>query len=198
MLLRRLWLPVTLSLLTLALPGCADEVAGEDAEASDQNFSSKEAVQLDFEFDGELVTDSSWGADQKIQDQFLYTIGHLNHDRSVGRLDRLALSNVVTAAQGDGSYRITYHAKFPVAWGKRNAVPATYAFTLPKAVSYAGLESFTSKYKTKCVDLGAHDVDSGSMWYYYRPNRSGCAIDATDVVKLTATVARSTANTTGK
>ena len=60
----------------------------------------REAVQLDFEFDGELTTDSSWGQNQKIQDQFLYTIGHLNHDRSVGRLDRLVLTNVVTTPQG--------------------------------------------------------------------------------------------------
>ena len=32
----------------------------------------------------------------------------------------------------------------------------------------------------KCVDFSAHDVDAGSMWYYYRPRRSGCTIDEAD------------------
>jgi hypothetical protein len=36
------------------------------------------------------------------------------------------------------------------------------------------------------------------MWYYYRPNRRGCTISDAELVKITATVARSTANTTGK
>jgi hypothetical protein len=180
--------------------GCATETASdtkEDAESSDQDFSSREAVQLDFEFDGELVTDSSWNAKQTIQDQFLYTIGHLNFDRSVGRLDRLVLSNVQTTAQG-GAYRVTYHAKMPVAWGRKTSVPATYAFTLPRTVSYAGLEAFTTKYKSSCVDAAAHEVDSGSMWYYFRPKASGCALAAADVVTTTATVTRSADNTTGK
>jgi len=197
---RSLTLLASLACLPLAsgAAGCANEASPEAAESSDQNFSSREAVQLDFEFDGELTTDSSWGANQKIQDQFLYTIGHLNHDRSVGRLDRLALTNVVTTPVGDGTFKVTYHAKIPVAWGKKNAVPATYAFTLPKVISYAGLEAFTSKYMASCVDWSAHDVTSGSMWYYYRPRRSGCAIDPADVVTFTATVSRSVDNTTGK
>ncbi len=186
-------------LACLAFIGCAPEPAGESegVESSDQDFSSRESVQLDFELDGELTSDSSWNPKQSIQDQFLYTIGHLNFDRSVGRLDRLVLTNIQTTGSA-GAYRITYHAKMPVAWGKKTSVPATYTFTLPRAVSFSGLESFTSKYKTSCVDFGAHEVDSGSMWYYYRPKTSGCSIAAADVVTATATVTRSTENTTGK
>ena len=183
----------------LALGGCAPEGADQErAESSDQDFSSREAVQLDFEMDGEVFTDSSWNPKQTIQDQFLFTIGHLNFDRSVGRLDRLVLTNVQSAAAPGGGYRISYHAKMPVGWGKKTAVPASYAFTLPRTVSFAGLESFTSKYKTTCIDFGAHDVDAGSMWYYYRPKASGCSIDPADVVTFTASVATSTENTTGK
>lgn len=179
------------------LVGCS-AASVEDADSADQNFSSREAVQLDFELDGELVTDGTWNVKAKIQDQFLYTIGHLNGERSVGRLDKLALTNVQTTSQPDGSVKVTYHAKLPVAWGKKNAVPTSYAFTVPKQVSYAGLEAFTSKYKESCVDWGAHDVDSGSMWYYYRPKRSGCTLDPADVVSFTATVTPSAQNTTGK
>ena len=196
MLLRR---PSLALLACLAFTGCAnDPVEGDNAGSSDQDFSSRESVQLDFELDGELVSDSSWNPKQSIQDQFLYTIGHLNFDRSVGRLDRLVLTNIKTTAQAGGGYRVTYHAKMPVAWGKKTSVPASYAFTLPKAVSFAGLESFTSKYKASCVDFGAHEVDSGSMWYYYRPKTSGCALAPADVVTATAKVTRSTDNTTGK
>jgi hypothetical protein len=196
MLLRR---PSLALLACLAFTGCASDPApGEDVESSDQDFSSRESVQLDFELDGELTSDSSWNARQSIQDQFLYTIGHLNWDRSVGRLDRLVLTNIQTTPAPGGGYRITYHAKLPVAWGKKNSIPASYAFTLPKAVSFSGLESFTSKYMASCVDFGAHDVTSGSMWYYYRPQNSGCSIAAEDVIKVDATVTRSVENTTGK
>jgi hypothetical protein len=85
-----------------------------------------------------------------------------------------------------------------VAWGKKNSVPSSYAFALPRDVSFSGLDAFTSKYMSRCVDFGAHDVSSGNMWYYYRPLRSGCAIDDADVVDIEASVSVSTINTTGK
>jgi hypothetical protein len=186
--------------LSAVAAGCASEAepTKDSAESSDQDFSSRESVQLDFDFDGELTTDSSWNPKQSIQDQFLYTIGHLNFDRSVGRLDRLVLTNVKSTAQAGGKYRVTYHAKMPVAWGKKTSVPATYSFTLPRNVSFSGLESFTSKYKASCVDSAAHEVDTGSMWYYYRPKTSGCTLAADDVVTFTATVSTSVENTSGK
>jgi len=43
-----------------------------------------------------------------------------------------------------------------------------------------------------CVDWGAHDVTSGIYWYYYRPDRSNCSLDAEDIVEVTATVKEST------
>ena len=45
--------------------------------------SSNQATVLTFEFDAELLTDSSWNSNQTIQDQLLYTIGHLNGSRAV-------------------------------------------------------------------------------------------------------------------
>jgi hypothetical protein len=65
-------------------------------------------------------------------------------------------------------------------------------------MSFSALEAFTEKYGHSCVDFGAHDVDQGSMWYYYRPNRSGCSPDAEDVLETTAAVSLSSINTTGK
>lgn len=194
--------------LVLSLTPACDEV-GDDATlelgagdyqkggASGKADASVEAIILDFEFDGSLLASSSFGATSTIENQLLYTIGHLNGDNSVGRLDQLELSNVRSVREGN-LFRISYHAKLPVAWGQRSAVPATYELRLPQDNSFAGLERFSTAYNTKCVDFGAHDVTSGNMWYYYRPSRSGCTIAAGDVVRTTATVSVSDVNTTGK
>jgi hypothetical protein len=181
-------------LLAVACAAPTDE--GEDK--SEDDFSSNQATQLDFEFDGELVSAGMGfgGADSIIKDQMLYTIGHLNGDNAVGRLDRLVLSNVRTEPLDGGKTRITYKARLPVAWGQKSNLPSTYEFTLPKDASYTGQQAFTEKYKTKCVDFGAHDVDAGSMWYYYRPER--CSLDAADVVKFTARATKSLENSEGK
>lgn len=176
--------------------GCASAQPTTDGAESD--FSSNQATLLDFEFDASLVTDSSWNDTQTIQDQLLYTIGHLNHDRSVGRLDNLELSSITKERTPDGKVAIRYHAKLPVAWGSKTNLPTSYEFLLPKDVSYAGQQAFTDKHKEACVDWGAHDVDAGSMWYYYRPRLRSCALEDDEVIKATATATRSASNTTAK
>jgi len=156
------------------------------------------ATVLDFEFDGSLVVDYAFDMRRVVQDQLLYTIGHLNGDRSVGRLDRLELTNVATASEPGGKTRVTYRARMPVAWGSKTNLPAQYTFTLPLDVSYEGQQKFTQSYVKTCVELGAHDVDAGSMWCYYRPRRSGCTLAPADVVTIQATVSVSEVNTTGR
>lgn len=173
--------------------GFDDDTKGGDGKAD----ASLEAVFLDFEWDGELTVPSGWDASWYLNNQTLYTIGHLNGDRSLGRLDKLEVTNAqTTTAGGVTTYR--YHAKMPVAWGKKNAVPASYTLRLPRDASSEGLERFTATYMHDCIDWGAHDVDSGSMWYYYRPNASGCHLADADVVTSTATVTASTLQTTGR
>src|SRR3954468_24103448 len=85
--------PVAFSLLAVA--GCSSNAPADDGAPSEDAFSSNQATLLDFEFDAELSTDSSWNDKQTIEDQLLYTIGHLNADNSVGRLDNLVLTNIV-------------------------------------------------------------------------------------------------------
>ena len=145
------------------------------------------------------VTNSSFNPRKAIDDQLLYTIGHLNgHDSNgVGRLDKVRISNVQTQPEG-GKTRVTYHAVLPAAWGHPDDVPATHTLRLPKDISFAGQESFTDKYKDNCVDRFAHDVRAGILWYSYRPLASDCSIDADDVVTITADVSLSSTNTTGK
>ena len=134
---------------------------------------------MDFEFDGKVEVDFSFDDEQVIGDQLLYTIGHLNGNNSVGRLDDLKLTNVVkTALSGNRGFRISYHAKLPVAWGSKTNLPTTYSFILPKSMAGAKQEAFFTKYQHSCVEPGAHDVDLGSMWYYFRPKTSGCLFSA--------------------
>ncbi len=167
-------------------------------DAEGKADASVEAIFLDFEFDGEVVASSSFFVQSAIEDQLLYTIGHLNGDNSVGRLDKVELSDVRTSSLGGGAVHVSYHARLPVAWGQRDDVPATYELVLPRDISTAGQTAFANKYNTRCVDFGAHDVTSGNMWYYYRPERSGCSMDEADVVRFTADVSVSAINTTGK
>jgi hypothetical protein len=182
-----------LGALTLAACTSATDAAG----GGDDAFSSNQATLLTFEFDGSLVTEFSWDDEQVIQEQLLYTMGHLNAQRSVGRLDALELSSVEKTEAG-GKTAIRYHAKLPVAWGSKTDLPTSYTFKLPKDVSSAGQEAFTNAHKESCVDWGAHDVDAGSMWYYYRPERAGCQLADDEIVEATATVTKSPLNTTGK
>ena len=201
---RRVWLTACLLVLSLAAYRCdgGPSLELDEGDMTKGGFDGKSdasvlATILDFEWDGELLSDSSWNNKQTVEDQLLYTIGHLNAERSVGRLDRLDLTNLKTSSV-NGKTKITYHAKMPVSWGSKTNLPTSYEFTLPLDVSYSGQEAFTTKYKSSCVEYAAHDVDSGSMWYYYRPDQSGCKLDAADVVKFTATVTKSTINSTGK
>ena len=186
------------ALMSLALIGCAPEEVEEGRETTDGKAdSSVVATFLEFEWDGELHSDSIFNREQTIRDQLLYTIGHLNEHNSVGRLDKLVLSNIQASDGGGGLTRLTYHAKMPVAWGSKTNLPTSYEFKLPRNVSYAGTSAFTDKYHESCVDWGAHDVDAGSMWYYYRPGASRCRLDDADVTKQAVTVRVGASNTTG-
>lgn len=188
-------------LLAAPFTGCAtedDPYEGEIVKDQDGKAdSSAAAIFVDVEFDGQLTTDSAWNPEGVIEDQLLYTIGQLNGKNSVGRLDKVTLTNVKKTTSGSQT-KITYHAKLPVSWGSKTNIPSTVALTFPADMSYAAITRFAETYGHSCVDWGAHDVDSGSMWYYFRPERSGCTFAAADVFKTTASIAVSPINTTGK
>ena len=196
----RLAAPLLLA-TALAAPACtdpADLYDGEETKSDDGKAdTSAIAVFVDFEFQGRLLTDSSWNDTQTIQDHLLYTVGQLNGWSSVGRVDKAVISDVVKTNVG-GKLQITYTAKLPVAWGKRNAIPETHDLKLPLDISYAGQQAFADKYATKCVDRSAHDVDAGSMFYYFRTNVSGCNLADEDIHLARATVSPSPVQSTGK
>ncbi len=191
-----------LAAAALAAPiGCTDDTDFLDGEAikseDGKADSSALAMFIDVEFEGKLVTDFSFDNRNSIEDQLLYTVGQLNGFNAVGRIDKAELSNI-NKTTVDGKTQITYTAKLPVAWPKRDGLPASVELKLPLDISSAGQTAFADKYKEDCVDFGAHDVDSGSMFYYYRPKNAGCKIAAADVLTVQASASPSPTQSTGK
>ncbi len=190
-------------LLAAALAGCASALpATEDLPFTKvepgKEDSSAEAVFIDLTFEGELETTSRHRPEQQIEDQLLYTIGQMNGLRGVSRLDRLTVRDVSVESLAGNRYRVRYGATLPVAFGRRASLPTEITLRLPRDMSAAGLTAFTERYSHTCVDVGAHDVTSGSYWYYYRPARSGCRFDAADIVEPIAGVTPSESETTGR
>jgi hypothetical protein len=187
------------TLVVVGAFGAAAGCSGADEPMSDtSDFTSDIGTLLEFEFEGELETSNTWSLEEAARDQLLYSIGHLNGNRAVGRLDKLVLSDFRTTRLPSGQNQVKYHAKLPVGWGSKSNLPTRYELKMPRRVDSEGFEAFTAKYKGSCAEPGAHDVDSSSFWYYFRPARSGCKLAAEDHVVFDATVTVSPENTTGK
>lgn len=159
--------------------------------------SSAVGVFLDLEFDGELLANSASNAAGLIEDQLFYTVGQLNGRNAVGRLDKVELSNIRTST-ASGRTKITYHAKLPVVWGSKTNLPSSVELILPRDMASAAITKFAADFGATCVEPGDHEIDAGSMWYYYRPLEAGCSLPATRVVRTTASAALSAVSTTGK
>ena len=197
--LRAFVFPFAAFLPALAFACAAPAAPDDDAAEGEDAYTSASARLLDFDFDGEVLT-AGGDPEQTIRDQMLFTIGQLNGRTGVGRLDKLTLSNVRSERQGELT-RVTYHAKLPVSMSKSTRFGRSYTLQLPKRADWTGQEAFYAKYNNGghgggCVDWGAHDLETGIFWYYYRPEQQGCTIDDADVVKARASVRISPENQT--
>ena len=129
----------TLLPLLLPLAACteADPYEGEIVKDEDGKAdTSAAALFVDFEFDGQLLTDSSWNAENTIEDQLLYTIGQLNGRNSVGRLDKVVLTNVVCSYTRSCSITGT-DTRPPTTDGRAPSMPATTM--IPEALASVSL-----------------------------------------------------------
>jgi hypothetical protein len=191
-----------LALITALIAGCTSPEGTSDPApptSSEDNFTSDVATLLDFEFDGSLLTDNATNPAGQIRAQLLFTVGHLNRDSSVARLNKLVLSAVTTAPQAGGLTRIGYHAKLPVAWGSKKNLPTSYALSLPLRLDAAGQQSFFTTYSKSCVDDPTDpEVTIANLWFHYRPGIAGCSLAAAAITTSTATVKVSASNTTNK
>jgi len=183
----------------LAAAACGENEAGgpSSGRGKGKSDSSSVATFLNFEIDGELLASSATDPEDKIREQLFYTVGPLNNEDSVGRLDKIQTSDIKTEPAGEMT-RITYRAILPVAWGKPDEVPGSWTLKLPRDVSWSGIQSFFEKYKETCVSYGAHDMSASIFWYDYRTHRSDCHLDPADVVVVEAKVTPNPLETSGR
>ncbi len=199
MLKRGMWL-VLVALFAL---GCAGEVLVEKHVVSEQvtpglskGDSSVEALFVNFEFDGIFEMNSCFLVEKRIEEQLLYSIGQLNGDRGVSRLDSLQLSDVETSYD-NGTCLVSYHARMLVAWGVEHEGEETYELILPSRMNSEHKKLLFEMYHETCTPKGSH-ADEGSLWYYWRPEEQGCVLNPADVVRLPVSVSSSPIHTTGK
>lgn len=158
-------------------PAAPRDLSGDAVKVlDDKSDASAEAVFLDFTFEGRLKINSPSLFDIEVEEQLLYTVGQLNGDRSVSRIDKAQVEVIERTRFEDGSFEIRYQAQLLVAWGRRDQVPERYELILPYDSTYRGRAEFTEAFMELCVAPEAHDVDAGSMWYYYRPSREHCPL----------------------
>src|SRR5262249_32323022 len=80
--------------------GCGGDLSGQigdgvqrpDSEL-EQPFTSDVATLMDFDFNGQLTSSSGSNIRGQVRAQLMYTVGHLNGEPGVARLDKLVLSN---------------------------------------------------------------------------------------------------------
>ena len=78
-----------------------------------------------------------------------------------------------------------------LSWSHGVSEQASQQNTLTLPYNSPGVEEFTEKYKDSCVGWGAHDVDQGSIWYYFRPAHYSCELEEEDIIKAEASVSMS-------
>lgn len=166
--------------------------------ANGRGDASAAAIFLDFSWEGEVESNHCWNSEQIIKSQVLYTVGQLNGQDSVGRLDQIEVTNIEKENNAEGGCLIRYSATMPVAWGKRTDIPDDFAFLLPRNLSMTSQKEFLERYESGCLDWHAHDVTPGIMWYYYRPDKMSCQLAPEDIMAAKAMVDVSAIQTEGK
>lgn len=168
-----------LSLLVAA--GCSSpENAPVNASGE---LTTASALRLDFE--GEVMTADD--SEQTVHAQMMFAIGQLHGVAGSGRLDEVQLSNVETALE-DGVNRVTYRATLSVSVEDASNIGPTLPLILPRRADREGQEMFYLSYHASCSDPAAEDLKGDNFWIHYRPEQSGCTLEDSDVVRVTATV----------
>jgi len=176
---------VTVSALLFA--ACGGVEPGEVLEVGrvDQAFTSPKGTLANMTFDGEAVVDCA-DASQQVYTQMHFTVGHLNGDNSVGRIDSVEITGLKTTTRADGTCLASYRASIPVGWGKYVIyVPKTYEMKLPRDMTLKGRTAFFNTYGSTCTDWTSSST-VGNYWYYYRPAASVCKLAAADIVQISA------------
>ncbi len=182
---------------------------GQRAAVSEFKYDSATNVALDGTVEqGVVVTDSD--ADDVVRgeviEQLRYAIGQLNGEGGGIDLAHAAIELVSKSDLGTGRFRIAYKAKALVSWPRGSRLAGRYDLVLPARGDAEGRRQFTQNFaimtnRQTCLAADAHDVDSGSFWYYYRPYGRRCPVmnaGSGDVAHVALALAVSGQNTTAK
>lgn len=152
-------------------------------------FESAHVKVLDIELvEGVLETESEDA--QEINDemtsQLFYLVGALNGYGGAPDLAHVTFETRKTEQlPGSRLKKITFGAKFHVAWPAEMSSPAAMTFPLPARADEEGLKDFFRRYFRYCSEDGA-DEDAESFYYYFRPQRQECELNANPQAELTS------------
>lgn len=165
--------------------GCAGPDAGQD----DSNITSRDAVVLEFEFQGRAVVERDLDeAEQltRVEAQLFYLAGVLDKKHSShGRFGFVELSERSVSDYDEGHVVLSYTAKLPVAWDKGRSVPDTFRVRVPMRADDTGLADFNDSYAGSCGDA---KYGEEFLWYDFLPDKSSCELTEADILDVQATV----------
>ena len=192
-----------MSRLRLLVLGAAASLAAcstageEDISADEGQFQGTVSNLVEMSFDTEVRAPSEAEASRLITSQLYWLVGPFHDLGGDPRLTWAKTTKLRTeAAEAPRAESIVhFNVKLEVAWPKSRAIPQSYDLVLPRRLDSASQSAFYDKYKANCISPYAHDVDYSNAWYDFKPDRSGCALAADDVIRPKATVKKAQDNT---
>jgi hypothetical protein len=166
---------------TMAL-GCTQQ----DQSGSDIHFESAHSTALNGEIrDGVIYTRTTNRdkIEEEIQMQLEFTVGQFNGINGVADSSRLEIEIGNSEPAENGLRKVHYRATMFIAWDKSLAVPKDYTLILPAQGNEKGIEKFTAAFGADensgkaCLDEQGSEIDGGTFWYYYRPEKPACPLN---------------------
>jgi hypothetical protein len=204
------WILQVITAGLIGLTSCSQS----QPQTSETKFDSAHSVAVDASIpEGTIVATSDNDAviKRQVREQLMYTIGQMNGRNGGVDMNRFSLEIQNKEELADGKFEVTYAAKLFLSWQRTTPVSESITFIVPARGDYAGLGEFFDAFGSdeheskKCLAWEAHDVTQGLLWYYYRPEKSGCSLKnggetiSKDLVRfLKADLVVSDQNTEGK
>ncbi|MBI2520587.1 MAG: hypothetical protein HYV97_09215 [Bdellovibrio sp.] len=144
---------------------------------------------------------------EEINEQLMYSIGQLNGlDGGAPDMAKTKIGLGKVQSAQDGLYKVSYRASMKIAWPVEREFPKSYNLILPSQGDAYFLERFFKRYGSdertskKCLAAEVHDVELGNFWYYYRPQKRGCALNyfPEGVIKVPVNLSYGRDNTQGQ
>jgi hypothetical protein len=167
---------------------CSSGSASDEPSASTLKYDSATNVAVDGVIDaGVAITDTAddAAAASQVREQLKYAVGLLNgFGGGIDTAHAAVEVGAKTPLEG-GRFQVAYRASFLISWPREYQVPSSYVFTLPARADSRGRQAFVQTFGADeaagkaCLADDAHDVSTGSFWYYFRPLKPTCPLAAT-------------------